>query len=133
MMIQRRGDAHQVCVDMEAEQMYLLAMRMTHLWNIVPQLNPTHVFASVGWEHLFPPEAQSNFSCVLQEFGRKHPGVTASLISHPALQGQGNAWNAKANLMCNETSVVDLVTVSTNVERASRVVLGQETCAVHLE
>mmetsp|Transcript_4174 Transcript_4174/g.7977 ORF Transcript_4174/g.7977 Transcript_4174/m.7977 type:complete len:473 (+) Transcript_4174:2423-3841(+) len=53
------------------------------LWQILPRLNTTHAFVNLGWEHLFPFEMQSKFSCVIQEFERHHPDINIYLISHP--------------------------------------------------
>jgi hypothetical protein len=83
------------------------------LWNIVPQLHATHVFASLGWTGL-ESKAQNGFSCALQEFGRKHPGIKVFLITHPLNRGAKKVWNVKANLKCN-VSVMDRTTISTHV------------------
>jgi hypothetical protein len=53
------------------------------LWKILPRLNTTHAFVNLGWEHLYPMEAQSDFSCVIQDFERHHPEIKVYLISHP--------------------------------------------------
>lgn len=53
------------------------------LWNILPRLNATHAFVNLGWEAIYGFEAQSDFSCEMQEFERQHPSTQLYLMSHP--------------------------------------------------
>eukprot|EP00532_Pseudo-nitzschia_australis_P008102 CAMPEP_0168176172 /NCGR_PEP_ID=MMETSP0139_2-20121125/7607_1 /TAXON_ID=44445 /ORGANISM="Pseudo-nitzschia australis, Strain 10249 10 AB" /LENGTH=459 /DNA_ID=CAMNT_0008094795 /DNA_START=144 /DNA_END=1523 /DNA_ORIENTATION=- len=46
------------------------------LYDVVPKLNATHVFASSGW--LF-----RDYSCHLKEFRKHHPNIQAYMITHP--------------------------------------------------
>jgi hypothetical protein len=56
------------------------------LWEVLPKLNTTHAFVSLGWEHLYRFTAQSEFSCVIQDFVSQHPGMKIYFISHPPVQ-----------------------------------------------
>lgn len=87
------------------------------LWQILPRLNTTHAFVNLGWEHLFPFEMQSNFSCVIQEFERHHPDINIYLISHPphvsALSNPLVSFDA-TKLKC-DIKVLDRTSMSKNV------------------
>mmetsp|Transcript_30329 Transcript_30329/g.47517 ORF Transcript_30329/g.47517 Transcript_30329/m.47517 type:complete len:380 (-) Transcript_30329:201-1340(-) len=53
------------------------------MWNILPQLNTTHAFINLGWEHTAGFQQQSDFTCVMRDFERSNPGIKLFLISHP--------------------------------------------------
>lgn len=53
------------------------------LWSILPVLKATHAFVSYGWERSNESQAQSNFSCILNEFERQHPSIKTFLLSTP--------------------------------------------------
>eukprot|EP00571_Detonula_confervacea_P009392 CAMPEP_0172326970 /NCGR_PEP_ID=MMETSP1058-20130122/58148_1 /TAXON_ID=83371 /ORGANISM="Detonula confervacea, Strain CCMP 353" /LENGTH=184 /DNA_ID=CAMNT_0013043883 /DNA_START=588 /DNA_END=1138 /DNA_ORIENTATION=+ len=53
------------------------------LWNVLPLLNATHAFINLGWEHLFGIEAQSELSCVMEQYTKQYPHIKLYLISHP--------------------------------------------------
>jgi hypothetical protein len=53
------------------------------LWEMLPRLNTTHAFVNLGWDHLFPPKTQFDFSCAIQDFERHHPDIQVYLITHP--------------------------------------------------
>jgi hypothetical protein len=38
------------------------------IWQMLPRLGATHAFINLGWEHIFPFEAQSEFTCSMKEF-----------------------------------------------------------------
>ena len=52
------------------------------LWNILPMLNATHAFISLGWENLYGLDQQSDFTCVMRDFERRF-NIKLFLISHP--------------------------------------------------
>ena len=49
------------------------------LWNILPRLNDTHAFVSVGWKKAPGQE----FSCELQKFEQSHPEIKTFMIPIP--------------------------------------------------
>lgn len=53
------------------------------VWNILPLLNATHAFVSLGWEHLFGFQEQSEYSCAIKSFENFHNNIKIYLSSHP--------------------------------------------------
>ena len=51
------------------------------LLEMVPKLNPTHVFANTGWQHNHGDNSEK-FGCVLEKFRLENPGVEAFAMSH---------------------------------------------------
>lgn len=90
------------------------------LWNILPKLNTTHAFVSLGWEHLHGFDSQSKFSCELQNFEKHHPGIKVFLISHPPTRNHLSEpmkyFNA-TNLKC-KIGVLDRTITNANINSA---------------
>ena len=52
------------------------------LWTILPLLNASHAFVSLGWNAGFGFEHEKNLSCTIREFEEYHPHIKVNLISH---------------------------------------------------
>ena len=89
------------------------------LWSILPKLNTTHAFVSLGWEHLFNFEKVSEFSCLLRKFERHHPEIKVFLISHPPnfdnIENPAVVFDA-TKLQC-DCNVLDRTIINTRVPR----------------
>jgi hypothetical protein len=77
----------------------------TTLWEILPSLNATHVFANAGWFDT------PSFACDLQHYGAT-TGVEATFVTHFA--SQGNKDTIWPTLACN-VSVLDRITPTTRI------------------
>ena len=53
------------------------------IWSMLPLLNATHAFVSMGWEHVFGFEDQSELSCTIKSFEKIHKNTKLFLLSHP--------------------------------------------------
>jgi hypothetical protein len=85
------------------------------LLDVVPKLQPTHVFAQDGWRHdngKIPLE----FGCAVEKFRRLNPGVQASVISHTHTRGQSSDVRTPPH-GCN-VSVFDRRVLTENVPRS---------------
>lgn len=75
------------------------------LWEILPRLNTTHALINLGWEHLFPLQAQSDFTCRMEDFMLMHPNIKLHLISHPTERRFASQnvlqWFDRSKLRCN--------------------------------
>ena len=49
------------------------------LWTILPKLNTTHAFVSLGWDI----SGLSDFSCLTQKFSERYPNINVYIITHP--------------------------------------------------
>ena len=87
------------------------------MWKILPLLNTTHAFVSLGWEKYYPLKKQSEFSCTLLDFARHHPGIKISTISHVPAKGYKTPTSnfSFANNMECTTRVVDRFPAAENV------------------
>jgi hypothetical protein len=79
------------------------------LLQMVPQLQPTHVFGQTGWKHHFG-STPNTFGCILETFMLENPGVNAYAISHFWERGAVR-YNKVPLHGCNAT-VFDRVTPS---------------------
>lgn len=113
--------AHQRCIvgecdDGNRENVFEGNLNDT-LWMILPRLNTTHAFVSLGWESWFNFQAQSDFSCTIQDFERHHPEIKVYLITHPPdLGDKSNPLKSfdVAKLKC-AIKVLDRTSMSKNV------------------
>ena len=89
------------------------------LWDILPQLNTTHAFISLGWEDFARFQQQSDFTCVMRDFERSYPDIKLFLISHPpstaALDDTVHYFDA-TKLKC-DANVLDRTSVNAKVPR----------------
>mmetsp|Transcript_7090 Transcript_7090/g.19811 ORF Transcript_7090/g.19811 Transcript_7090/m.19811 type:complete len:166 (+) Transcript_7090:778-1275(+) len=53
------------------------------LWTLLPLLNASHAFISLGWEHIFGFPNQSEFSCTIDAFQKVNTNIKLFLMSHP--------------------------------------------------
>jgi len=84
------------------------------LWTILPLLNASHAFVSLGWSHLFGFEQEKEFSCTIKEFEEHHPHIKVDLISHVPHRGnQKDVFDTK-QLKC-PIGVLDRFISSNNV------------------
>lgn len=77
------------------------------LWNIVPKLNATHVFANTGWELL-------DYSCEIRDFERQHPDIKTFFLSHPVDHEHKLGEFDATTLKC-DSNIVDRYSMSMNV------------------
>lgn len=84
------------------------------LWDILPQLNTTHAFINLGWEHIAGFQQQSDFTCVMRDFD-----IKLFLISHPpptkALDDPVHHFDT-TKLKC-DANVLDRTSVNAKVPR----------------
>jgi hypothetical protein len=85
----------------------------TTLWEQLYQLQPTHIFASLGWEQVFNSDQVSQFSCDLEMFERHNPSTKVFVISHPPRFGRKPKLPP---LRCN-VSVLDRTTPAYDVPK----------------
>lgn len=78
------------------------------LWNIVPALKATHVYANPGWSW------RTDVSCLFEAFNNQHPGIIANYLSHPA-NGEG-VLDPTQKMECDvDIHILDRTTISSNV------------------
>jgi hypothetical protein len=84
------------------------------LLEVVPKLQPTHVFAQEGWKH-DEGDIPQRFGCAVDAFERQNPGVKAFVISHPCIREQSSDFEVPIN-GCNAT-VFDRRKLTANVPK----------------
>lgn len=90
---------------------------------IVPSLHATHVFANLGWDHIFGPNAQASLACQFEDLNRQ-PNIQTKyyMITHPRWQKGFNKsyfWDPTnmENFECQNPPVLDRSTMSIGVPK----------------
>ena len=80
------------------------------LYDIIPLLNATHVFANPGWDW------ERDISCMLREFANHHKNIKVAYLSHPRPMSLYTLKMLDPTKMeCNEVDTIDRTTMTLNV------------------
>lgn len=85
------------------------------MWEILPRLNATHAFVSLGWPDPFPFKAQSDFACKMERFMREHLNVKLSLITHPPKYEERKKKSFDSDKLKCDVDVLDRSALSLSV------------------
>ncbi|CAJ1957664.1 unnamed protein product [Cylindrotheca closterium] len=80
------------------------------LWEVVPKLNATHAFVSMGWEDNW--EKISDLACVIRDFQQFYPNIRVFLTINPPIRA--NLTRDFDDLKC-KVDIYDRDTMSKNV------------------
>ena len=80
------------------------------LYDIIPLLNATHVFANPGWDW------ERDISCMLREFANHHKNIKVAYLSHPRPMSLYTLKMLDPTKMeCHEVDAIDRTTMTLNV------------------
>lgn len=80
------------------------------IWEVLPKLNTTHAFVSMGWEDNW--ERISDFACIIRDFQLSYPNIRVFLIINPPIRA--NLTRDFDDLKC-KVEIYDRDTMSKNV------------------